>query len=142
MFSEQERKVFRYEVAGRARWADPLAVWRALLRESGGRFLSWQKDASADRPPAPPDGAPEEIALAHEASFLLARFDAEERCLACVRAAFELPPFDRDTGEGVCEQDCWDVLASFQGWLEKNDSAAGNWPTTSAADSRPEPAGP
>ena len=141
VFHEEEKKIFRYEVQGEVRFADPLAVWRSILRESRGEFERWRTDAAAEDPPAvvipaqTPDAPAEEaqaqmhrvaIALAHRASTVMSRLDAEERVLACIRTAFALPPFDPQTGCGVPESDCWLVLAAFEGWLEKNGSSTGS----------------
>lgn len=135
MFHDEEKKIFRYHVSDKERFADPLAVWRALVRESRGEFDRWRTDASANDPPAVavPEGelTAEQaqkfaVASAFRASMVMSRLDAEERILDCIRAAFGLAKFDPETGSGVPEYVCWLVLAAFEGWLEKNGSGAGN----------------
>lgn len=159
MFSESERLIFRYEVAGRVVFADPLDLRRKILRASAGRFYAWWAEsdepegppAAADLPPpeaAPPPadgqtaaGQRRSVAEAHQMMRHMAAFDAQERCVAALREVFALPPLDAATGEGVPESECWRLLDEYHAFLEKKERAGGTSPSISPADSHPETAG-
>ncbi len=149
MFSEKEKLVFCYSVGGETRWADPLAVRRALLRESGGEFWSWWSESVEPEefptPPPPPPQAlkpgdappPAAFAYAHSVAAWMKSLDSAERVLGCVRRVFGLPEFDTKTGEGVPESACWEVLQSMTEWLEKNVRKPANGQNTSPPDFPP-----
>ena len=141
MFSEQERKVFRFVVGGKERFADPLAVRRELLRASAGQFDLWRIDSvEPDAQPAATDGArshtpdgagqaaeispQQQIEEMRRAGSWLMALDAQEKVLACVRRAFGLDAFDPTTGGGCTEDECMAVLEAFDGWMEKNVNPA------------------
>lgn len=149
MFDESERLIFEYDAGGGVRRkADPLAVRRALLRESGGQFFHWLEksrepdDASWPKPEPgpetpllPAEQAARDVGPAWALATLLTALDAQEKVLAVVRAAFGLPPFDPETGAGCVEATCLAAMNAYLEWLEKNARSDGNSPPTSSAAS-------
>jgi hypothetical protein len=107
MFPEQDRLVFKYQVRGADRFADPLEVRRRMVRGGKGEIDQILADCYNEAP-----------------QFLMASLDAQEKRLAIARAAFDLPAFDPATGEGVTEAEVIFVLESFLEWLEKNANTA------------------
>lgn len=155
MFTDMERLIFTADVMGARRRYDPLAVRRALLRESGGQFHRWWTEAAAAPAAVPPEPAAAREATgdpadpATQASIgharlvgeLLRSLDSDERAVRCLRAAFGLPEYDPESGAGVPESVCWDVLRQYDEFQEKNAHWAGNSRTGSPADSLPATAG-
>ena len=116
MFAEEKRKVFKYQVDGKDRWGDPLAIERKLHKMCGtsGRYAELLVEVNE---------APVEVA-----------FEAMAKLSVAVVAAFGLgsQPFDPDTGEGVMEREWMDTFLAFLEWQEKNDSGSEASPTPSA----------
>lgn len=83
--------------------------------------------------------------LGSETQELLANWghlDAQERFLAAVRAAFDLPPFDQVTGGGATEEVVLGLWDGYNGWLKKNGrgtppSATTSPPTATPPDTPP-----
>jgi len=146
MFSPQQRQVFGYHDGQRERYADPLRVRRLLQKETGGelwhvwalangvqqalgavaRFDRQCREAAEQGLPAPdeasrPEGPTGEM------------FDAEEALLDAARVAFDLPPFDPDTGTGATEEVCRDCLAAWLDFVSKKNDEDGGSPTSSSA---------
>src|SRR5262245_60989542 len=100
-FSDEDRRVYSYHDGRREVRADPLAVRRRLAQAANGDLAGVWKAASA--PPKTGEGhLPAETAGQLE----LARLEGEERLLGVIRYAFDLPPVDPATGEGVTEAMC------------------------------------
>ena len=141
MFPESERLIFEYAVAGVKRFADPLAVRRALLRASLGEFDQIDRE-SRDRPPAP-DGAGGWVEQGPEdAGAVLAREDAREKLHRVVCAAFGLPPFDPDSGAGATEAESSALLDRFMDFMAGKGKTPGNSPATSESTGTPPAGGP
>jgi hypothetical protein len=104
MFSPEERLVFKYNVGGVARFADPLDIRRKLVRAGRGEIDRILEDA---------ENSPDPMQAA----------DAEEKRLAAVLDAFGLPPFDTATGQGTTEREALAILWEFLEYLEKNAKA-------------------
>lgn len=140
MFSEQERKIFKYNDGQKDRYADPLAIRRALIRESGGQFWTWWDDCEEPKAASfSSELTAEQLehARALHASLYISAAAAQERFLSVVRAVFKMPELNPDTGEGVVEDECWRVIREYDEFLEKNERAAGNSPTTLSAATLP-----
>jgi hypothetical protein len=100
-FTDEETAIFCFEVPGGVkRYADPNAVWRVLVAETGGQLDAIQD--RYDQGEADPRGSSEAALALHRA--------------AC--AAFGLEPFDRETGSGVVESVSLKILDGFYAWSE------------------------
>lgn len=139
MFPAESRNVFSYHDGQRQRYADPLRVRRLLQKETGGELWHvWSlanevqkalgRMARAERSPAEA-GATAELPEGPSAEM----FAAEEALLDAARVAFDLPPFDPDTGEGATEEVCRRCLSSWLDWLSKKNEPDDGSPTTSSA---------
>lgn len=138
MYADNERLIFSTTVAGKPRSFDPLALRRAILRESAGEFYDWwngcdEPDAAFEAPLPPAEvsadaGSTAEIlsglSAAHRTSSLLAALDNQERTVAVIRAVFGIPAV-ADDGSGSPESECWRLIQEYTGWMEKNGSGAG-----------------
>lgn len=114
MFSDDDRKIFEFSDGTKTIKADPLVIRRKLLVASAGEF--WDLLAQGHRPA---DAGKEALEI------VMAREDAQEKVVLCVRAAFDLPPVDPGTGQGCTEAMCWAVLGRYLDLLEGNAPAAG-----------------
>lgn len=114
MFADRDRLVFRYEVNGRAVFADPLALRRRLIQATGGEFNTLLAEAQ------PATGGESDPAGE------VGRENARERVLGAVYQAFGLTPVDPETGGGVTEEEAAAVLTAYLAWLEKNWNGGGN----------------
>lgn len=94
MYPEQQRKIFQYFDGQRQVYGDPLKIRRRL----NGRLDGNLNKALADK-----DLSPEHY----------------ERVLDAVVYAFDLPPFNQETGEGAVEEVVVKALTSFLDWLQK-----------------------
>lgn len=106
MFSEDERRIFPYHDGAVQRYGDPVRMHRKLTVALEGDVNRWLVDASSG-----------DLHLVDQ---------AKDRLVAAVRSAFEMAPFDPDSGRGAVEADCWAALNSFLEWSEKNARRAGS----------------
>lgn len=136
MFSQEDRLIFAYEVAGVKRFADPLAVRRALLRASLGEFDQIDRD-SRDRPPVPDGNGGFVEPGPEDAGTVLSREDAREKLHLVVCSAFGLPAFDPATGGGATEQQSAALLDDYMEFMAKKGRTPGNSPATSASSGTP-----
>jgi len=91
-------------------YGDPLACRRRLLKATGAKldeYIDMQSDEDT-----------------------LKREFADEQLIAAVRSAFELEPINRDTGEGVTDAYCLDLLRQFVEYYEAKKAEAGTTPTS------------
>lgn len=115
MFGEDERRIFTYEgAAGKVVRADPLVLRRRLLQASAGEFYDL---LAGSYKPAGAGKEPLEVVMARE--------EAQEKAVLCVRAAFDLPAIDPETGSGCTEAMCWKVLTDFMDLMEGEKKPAG-----------------
>lgn len=122
MWQEADRQIFPYVVQGQQLWADPIRVLRLLLQHTQGRLNDLCRqanrllDQTRDNGPPPAEPGTPEYVLAQESRGRLA--DAAV-------AAFGLPPFDPFTGQGVLENEAFDVLVAFMDWQEQKKTTGG-----------------
>lgn len=114
-YTEQERLVFRYHDGGRERFADPLPLYRALVKGLRGAALGGE------------GGLLEQLEQGDE--YLAG--DAAAKLFPAVAAAFGLEPFDPDTGQGCTERMLYRVLLDFLAYLDDAKKAPGSSPTCS-----------
>lgn len=121
MFSDDERRTFRYRLPDADRYADPLECLRSLHRSTGGRLdelLDRQRaGAAADR--------------SGDAAAAAAALDAEAKLVAAAREAFGLAAIDPASGSGVTYEEAWGVLCQFLEYLRGKASRPGNSPSSS-----------
>lgn len=108
MYSEQEKKVFQYHDGTAEVFGDPVTIHRRLTA-----YL---------------DGNPNQVIEATQNADPLAAMHANDRLLAAVRVAFEMP-FDKATGEGATEDECFAALDKFTEYLEKKGPNGASTPT-------------
>lgn len=140
------RKIFRYHDGQRWRWADPMRIRRILQKETGGDF--WHVyDLAAEVPRRLAAGAKfdqrcrEALERGEEVPDEEARpeppdgehFEAQEAILDATRAAFDMPPFDPETGSGATEEVCREALSAWMDWLEGKADAGDELRPTSPA---------
>jgi hypothetical protein len=94
-----DRNPYLYQCPVFGDWHDPLAVRRALFLGSDQQFNAWLEENRSN------DTAT--VMLAHE------------KMLPVIRAAFKLPPIDREKGTGVADQQALDVLTEYLDWMER-----------------------
>lgn len=111
LFADNEKLVFCYEIGGEKRYADPLEIRRRLIRATSGEINDILKDAG--RRVDPDSGNPIEN---------VATLAAQEKRTEAGREAFDLPPLNPKTGDGVPESEVVRILGEFLRWLEKNAS--------------------
>src|SRR5262245_2676649 len=78
-------------------YGDPLAIYRLLVAGLDGTPNLWLGRRASDD--------------------ALERAEAEERCLAAARVAFQMVPFDRDQGTGALDQDVEVALDTYLAWI-------------------------
>ena len=120
-YNPEERQVFGYFDGQQDRMGDPFAVRRRLDAQLGNvnRVL---QECHADYPPPqpvgwekdwpPPDWHPPEAAVMDAAA-------ARGRLVEAVRIAFEMAPFDPETGTGALESDCNEAFRAYSDFSQK-----------------------
>lgn len=122
VFNEQLRKVFPYHNGVATVWGDPLAIYRALMREFDGDPQP-VLDSFGVRGTAPTGTTPEEVAATHAANE--ARWTAAAgRLVEFVRRAFQMVPWDAAAGTGATEEDCLNALTAWQDWMRSKKARA------------------
>lgn len=121
MFTEAEKRVFKYHDGQAEAFADPLAVRRSLTLATAGRFNDLLRRYYADTTPAV-EGETEEHKQAREdanAAVELALCGAAAELVPAVRQAFVMPPFNSADGTGATEDDVDRVLTEFLDWCDE-----------------------
>lgn len=122
VFDEQIRKVFPYFNGSAQVWGDPLAIYRALMKEFEGDTKPIL-EAFRSRALVPEGTPPEEAAAALAAGE--ARWTAAAgRLVEFVRRAFAMAPFDPATGTGATEEDCLAALEDYHAWMRSKKAPA------------------
>lgn len=98
-------------------FADVVRVHRRLTAALDGQANSWLEKSESDDP---------EVAS-----------EADEKIDRAIRYAFELPAFDRTTGEGPTEGQVRDILNLFIDCLEKSKLTPEPSPTSSPPTAKP-----
>lgn len=100
MFSDDDKRVYKYSTGAEERYADPLMVEQEVSRQLGGDINRIVNDINAG-PPA----------------------SAEALALLCgaVRQAFGLVPFDPQTGSGLTAREVLALWNDFCAWGEKKN---------------------
>jgi hypothetical protein len=117
------RYIFRYRVGSSTRYADPLQIDSALSRHGGKEWLQLVVLLDTLRKPLTPaiaaakspTGNVEEGAEAHRKQFESVLIDV----VGIVRKSFDLKPLDAETGDGVTDAECIDVLLQYLDFAEK-----------------------
>lgn len=102
MFDEKQRNIFKYHDGFHDRFADPVNVWRNLIRETDGNLDQYIREAK-DR----------------SGAALESRNHALDILTKATRIAFELSSFLPEDGDGVLEEDCIRILVEFVNWIKK-----------------------
>ncbi len=109
IFTEQERRVFQYWNGVAQVWGDPVRIYRRVLSASDGDINILLERTSPEVQVVTPTLWAESV----------------ERLVQVVRDAFEMAPFNPETGTGATETDCLNAIKSWQGWMdEKKEPAA------------------
>lgn len=138
----ERRNVFSYYNGKEIIFADPLAVHRRLTRALDGNpnEVLGKVDLGIA---GPPDSyaSEEDYAAALEQERLTEplRYEATERMVEAVRAAFDMAPFNRLDGAGATEEDCRAALDTFIVFMEGKKKAPVNSPTSSPLTAPPSP---
>jgi hypothetical protein len=139
MYTETDRKVFRYLLTfpdGQTipRYADPIAIRRNLLLATGGKLHKLLEDANKDivqiddslrEGSAEWQAAVESSRLPEDSPERLQALQARGILAQAACMAFQLPPFDSMTGEGVLEEESIAILAEYLIWLEAKKKSGG-----------------
>lgn len=112
MFTEAEKRVFKYHDGQAEAFADPLAARRSFVVETQGRF--------------------NDLLTAYYGDDELASCEAAVVLVPVVRQVFSMNPFDRDTGKGATEDDVDRVLTEFLDWCDEQKKSTVTTPTSSS----------
>ena len=113
-----DREIFRYSDGLRNRCGDPLAIYRKLNHLCGGDVNEVYRNTRKGIP-EPPKDLPDDQFEAWEAENPPSvedeptRFQASETLLAAIREAFQMAPFNIETGEGADDADCMDAFNAY-----------------------------
>ena len=117
MFSEQDRKIFPYHDGEQEVFGDPVEIQRRMNAFTKGelnaiidRTREWEVDSEGK--PVLEDGKPVRANPAEVAA------ENQERLEAAIRHAFQLPAFDRITGQGCTGAMALTVWNAFVEWAE------------------------
>lgn len=134
--SNKEDRIFRYEIDGVERWADPFDVDYRFMRASESEDVK-TLDGWLRALPRTPDGDPDR----DDPQFRLHWRNYTEAChryVPLIRATFGLPDFDPATGEGAAATDVMRIWVAYHDWkagVKKNIGSPPNSATPS--DSAP-----
>lgn len=99
MFTDAEREIFPYFNGKQNVMGDPMKIRRRLYNRLGGDPNTVLNEARSDIPEV--------------------KDKATERLMAAVVYAFDMVPFNPQTGEGALEKHCNAALNSFVAWIEE-----------------------
>src|SRR6185369_9267506 len=127
MFPEKERQIFAYSPDGTKKiiLADPAMLDRRMnhyLKEETVEVLRNWNMASDQKNPQP--------GLMPSADAI---FEAQNDLLQAIILAFNMIPWDFDTGTGAGEDDCMKVWADFVEFMEQKKSLDESLPTPSSS---------
>jgi len=111
MFTDKERKIFKYHDGTKDVYADPLAMNRKLRALMAGN--------------------PEKVVAAYNGDDDIAADAAAEVFFPAIAEAFQVTRFNRLTGEGFVDEDLLKLWEMFQAWLLEKKNRAANSPTSS-----------
>jgi hypothetical protein len=106
MFTDTERAIFQYFNGVKNVFGDPLKIRRRLYNLLGGDPNEVLNQAN--------NGVPE------------VKDKATEKLMAAVIYAFDMVPFDKESGKGALEYDCRAALDSFVKWIEEKKNPVEN----------------
>ncbi len=112
MFTEEDRKVFKYNDGAKDVFADPLDLRRKMVRATNGE-LDLILEEYAMRPTG-------EGGKATPTDYIR-KATAEERLAAAARETFSLQPLNPATGEGVTDRMAIKVFIQLDEHLEGNE---------------------
>lgn len=105
MHNEQQKAIFQYWNGAADVYGDPLRIHNRMCRACEGdpnklvdRIIGEDGEFKPENPLS---------------------FEAQEMFVRAVRFAFELLPFDPQTGQGAKESDCLRAWNSYTDWLQK-----------------------
>jgi hypothetical protein len=129
MFPESERMVFKYFDGEKERYGDPLAIRRRMILACKGKYnVLWEQFFA--------DLSREGMSEERKISLLLAAAAAGEDFVPAVRQAFEMVPWNPETGEGATEAHCERAARAWADWCEdaqkKTTNSHANSPTSSS----------
>lgn len=101
---KQERLVFKYHNGIGEVYGDPLEIWGRMLDALGGDLSTPMEQARHQEM---------EVAI-----------PALARIAEAVRVAFEMAPFNPQTGAGATVKDCYAVLKAWNRWLQEKKGRA------------------
>jgi cytochrome c556 len=104
-----ERRVFKFHDGQKDRYADPMEVLRRVSFLLGDPAAVSKVIRDADP--------------AADAEAMKAAYTATERLVVAVREAFDLAPFDPETGAGATESDCLAVWGLFSEFMAQGGPA-------------------
>ncbi|MBX6313094.1 MAG: hypothetical protein IRY99_09305 [Isosphaeraceae bacterium] len=111
-FPEQQRRIFAYFDGAKRRFGDPLLILRRIKANLEGQDLdALQQQMDHENPDV--------------------KLRALGKVLPAFYAAFEVPPLDPDTGEGVPEEQMLALAGRFFSWLDDLKKATGAPPSSS-----------
>jgi hypothetical protein len=108
MYTEQEKKIFPYFDGAARVFGDPVTIRRRLTG-----FL---------------DGNPNAVVDACNSTDPATAMQADEKLLAAIRFAFDMP-FDRTTGTGATEDECFAAYDAFTAFMEQKKTSGEPTPT-------------
>jgi hypothetical protein len=122
-WTDADKQIFEYvSQDGEKRFADPLAVRRAILQASGGQIDAWWKEITV---PETIDGRP-------NPNFQpLAVIANEAKVIFAARKAFDLADFDTKTGAGVTDAYALVLTDHYLNWLGQKKTDMPTKPTSS-----------
>ena len=132
-FKDEDKYVYGpYLVAGGTSpvltMGDPLRIYRTLLLHCRGDINQVISDSHAT---IPAQYSPEGTKLSDEQPDLLKRYQSTDLLISATRAAFNMVPFDPQTGTGATDALCLSVFDTFMEWLESFDSPVASGPASS-----------
>lgn len=114
MFTEESRQIFSFTIGGKTIFADPLELWQRVTAAFDGSDPDQLVQQSQSD--APGEKLAGTLALADK-----------------IRAAFELPAFDRATGDGVGIADCIRVWNEYWTWVAQKKMPSASESTSASA---------
>jgi len=123
-FSEEDRRIYAYHNGTSEVRADPLVIRRRLIQNANGKLDQLVREARGEG--ASLEVIDERLPRPELSDAILLQEEAQERLVAVIRRAFELPPLDPATGQGCTEAMVWKVWGSFNEFLEGESRPVGN----------------
>lgn len=124
-FLPDQRAPFSYFDGAKTVYADPLAIYRQILRRTRGKPNDLPNRVFGVRPDT------------EDVEKLQDSYEAAEQLVALVRDVFSMQPFIPVTGQGARDEHCWKVWDDYCEYMDEQKKSPETAPTSTPPTASP-----